>query len=67
MNTLIRIFVFMVLWIVLGQTLTHFFYPELWETENTRQAIPWLMLIGYAVGTFATGASTLIGEYFKRA
>lgn len=67
MITLIRLFVFMAIWICLGQVLTHFFYPELWENESTRNAIPWLMVIGYAVGTVGDGVSKLVGELFKRA
>lgn len=66
MIALIRIFVFMTIWIVLGQMITHFFYPEMWDNESTRTALPWLLFIGYAVGTLGMGVSNIVGELFKR-
>lgn len=66
MITLIRLFVFLVVWVVLGQVLTHFFYPELWESETTRNALPWLLLIGYTVGTLGDTLSKVVGMVFKR-
>ena len=63
---LVRLLIFMVLWVSLGMTLTHFFYPELWENETTKIAIHWLMVIGYAVGTFSSGIADGIGELLKR-
>ncbi len=66
MNLLIRLFVFTVLWVVGGQVLTHVFYPELWESESTRSALPWLLMIGYAVGAISSSLADLAGEVFKR-
>lgn len=66
MITLIRLFVFMSLWIVLGQVLTHFFYPEFWENEATRNALPWLLLIGYIVGTLSDAFSKVVGMVLRR-
>lgn len=66
MITLIRLFVFLLIWVVLGQVITHFFYPEFWENETTRNALPWLLLIGYAVGTLGDGVSKAVGMVLKR-
>jgi TRAP-type C4-dicarboxylate transport system permease small subunit len=66
MKLLIQCFIFMVLWIVGGQVTTHFFYPEFWETESTKHALPWLLFIGYAVGTVSLAISSALANCFKR-
>lgn len=66
MSLLIRMFVSVVLWVVLGQVVTHFFFPELWESKSALTTLPWLLLIGYGVGTVASSLADLAGESFKR-
>ena len=63
---LVRLFIFMVLWVGLGSAVTHFFYPEITDNEATKTAVPWLLVIGYAVGTFSSGIADGIGEVLKR-
>lgn len=66
MILVVRLFIFMVLWVGLGSAVTHFFYPELSENESTKTAIPWLLLIGYVVGTFSLGLAEGISKALSR-
>lgn len=61
----LKIFIFTVLWVFGGQALTHWLYPEMWETEQTREALPWLLFLGYGVGTVAMGVSDVIIQVLK--
>ena len=63
---LAKLLVFVLLWASGGMALTHFFYPELWDSETTRDALPWLLAIGYFVGTVADGIANGVATVLKR-
>lgn len=52
--------IFLLIWCFAGMGTVHFFFPELWKSEEVREAVPWVMLIGYAVGYFGTIAADAI-------
>ena len=51
---LVNIFIFMVIWVLAGDALVFFFFPDLLQNEATKQAVPWVMMIGYIVATIGT-------------
>lgn len=62
---LAKLFVFVLVWVSVGMAFTHFFYPELWDNPTTRDTIPWLLAIGYFVGSLAEGVSSGVVNILK--
>lgn len=61
----IKITVFVLIWVLLGQLVIHFTFPELQQQEGVKQALPWLLAIGYIVGSIGDAVAEGIETWYK--
>ncbi|BDU12915.1 hypothetical protein vecB_027 [Escherichia phage VEcB] len=66
MTMLLRMFVFLMFWIIVGNGIVFLIFPEV-MTGNENKAVPYIMLIGYGIGTLGLlFADWLVNTLFSK-